>query len=67
MVMISSPTNPTIKRLALLHERRGRLQQGLFLVEGVRSVEEALDAHGSPATVLVAPETLRATARGRAL
>jgi len=65
--MISSPTNPTIKRLTLLHERRGRLQQGLFLVEGVRSVEEALDAHGHPATVLVAPETLRATARGRAL
>ena len=65
--MISSPTNPTIKRLTLLHERRGRLQQGLFLVEGVRSVEEALDAHGQPATVLVAPETLRATARGHAL
>ncbi len=65
--MISSTTNPTIKRLALLRERRGRLQQDLFLVEGVRSVEEALDAQVRPEVTLVAPDTLRATARGRAL
>jgi len=65
--MISSTANPTIKRLALLHERRGRLQQGLFLVEGVRSVEEALDARLRPDTVLVAPDLLGVTARGRAL
>lgn len=64
--MISSPANPTVKRLALLHERRGRLHEGLFLVEGVRSVEEALDGGVTPDTILVAPDTLRATARGRA-
>lgn len=65
--MISSTANPTIKRLALLRERRGRLEQGLFLVEGVRAVEEALGALLGPEIVLVAPESLRATARGRAL
>lgn len=65
--MISSLTNPTIKRLRLLHERRGRLQQGLYLVEGVRLVEEALEGGERPDTILVAPELLRATARGRAL
>ncbi len=65
--MISSTANPTIKRLAQLHERRGRLHQGLYLMEGVRLVEEALDGDVRPATVLVAPDLLRATARGRAL
>ena len=65
--MITSTTNPTIKRLALLRERRGRTQQGLFLVEGVRLVEEALDSGAVPAAILVAPEPLGSTARGRAL
>ncbi len=65
--MISSTANPTIKRLVQLHERRGRLHQGLYLMEGVRLVEEAIDGGVRPAMVLVAPDLLRATARGRAL
>jgi len=65
--MISSTANPTIKRLVQLHERRGRLQQGLYLMEGVRLVEESLDGGVGPAIVLVAPDLLHATARGRAL
>ncbi len=65
--MISSTANPTVKRLAQLRERRGRLQQNLFLVEGIRSVEESLDARLQPDVVVVAPDVLHATARGRAL
>ena len=65
--MISSTANPTIKRLVQLHERRRRLQQGLYLMEGVRLVEEAIDSGVHPAMVLVAPDLLHATARGRAL
>ncbi len=65
--MISSTANPTIKRLVQLHERRGRLQQGLYLMEGVRLVEEALDSGVRLSMVLVAPDLLHATARGRAL
>src|ERR687886_1536160 len=66
-MLIASRSNPTVKRLRLLHERRGRAQQGLFLVEGVRLVEEALEGGVQPDTVLVAPAMLGATARGRAL
>lgn len=65
--MISSTANPTIKRLRLLHERRGRLLHGLYLIEGARLVEEALLTDTPPQTMLIAPEMLRATARGRAL
>src|ERR671922_1308757 len=66
-MLIASLSNPTVKRLRLLHERRGRAQQGLFLVEGVRLVEEALEGGVQPDTVLVAPAMLGATARGRTL
>src|SRR5207248_11728041 len=66
-MLIASLSNPTVKRLRLLHERRGRAQQGLFLAEGVRLVEEALEGGAQPDTVLVAPAMLSATARGCAL
>ena len=66
-MLIASLSNPTVKRLRLLHERHGRAQQGLFLVEGVRLVEEALEGGLQPDTVLVAPAMLGATTRGRAL
>lgn len=65
--MISSLSNPTVKQLRLLHERRGRRQQRVFLIEGIRLVETALDSGIVPGAVLVSPELLRATARGRAL
>jgi TrmH family RNA methyltransferase len=50
-----------------LHERRGRLTHGLFLVEGVRLVEEALSSGAQPQIVLVSPAILADTPRGRAL
>ncbi|MEO0741458.1 MAG: RNA methyltransferase [Bacteroidota bacterium] len=45
------------KDLARLHRRKEREQQGVFLVEGLRSVEAALDASASLDAVLVTPET----------
>jgi TrmH family RNA methyltransferase len=66
-MLLASLSNPTVKRLRLLHERRGRAQQGLFLVEGVRLLEEALEGGVQPDSILVAPAMLGATARGRAL
>lgn len=51
-------TRQRLKDLATLHSRKGRRQHGLFLVEGVRSVEAAV-ASGAPlAEVLVAHEAL---------
>lgn len=65
--MISSPSNPAVKRLHDLHERRGRRRHGLYLVEGVRSIEDALQSGAVPHIVVVAPDLLCLTARGRAL
>ena len=42
-MLIASLPNRAVKRLRLLHEQHGRAQQGLFLVEGMRLVEEALE------------------------
>lgn len=40
--IISSPQNPQIKRLALLQKKsRARLDEGLFVVEGLKMFEEA--------------------------
>ena len=66
-MIITSTANPTIKSLSRLHDRRGRLELGLYLVEGVRLVEEALATGVVPGNIVVAPDLLRATARGRAL
>src|SRR2546421_3091906 len=66
-MLIASLSNPTVKRLRLLHERRGAGQQGPFVIEGVRLVEEALEDGVLQDPVLVAPAMLGATTRGRAL
>jgi RNA methyltransferase, TrmH family len=49
-----------------LHRRRGRERRGLALAEGVRLVEEAVDAGIRMRGVLVSP-ALEGTTRGRAL
>ena len=66
-VQISSPENPKVKALRSLHRRPARYGERLFLVEGVRLVEEALQAGLSLAIVLYDPERLRETPRGAAL
>ena len=45
---INSLTNPTVKSLRALHERKYRRQSGLFLAEGMRIVMEAVDLGWSP-------------------
>jgi TrmH family RNA methyltransferase len=49
-----------------LHRRRGRERRGLALAEGVRLVEEALDA-GVPIRGVAISPALEATTRGKAL
>ena len=41
MRQITSVSNPSIKALRGLHERKHRRQTGLFLAEGIRIVTEA--------------------------
>ena len=66
-VQISSPENPKVKDLRSLHRRSARYGERLFLIEGVRLVEEALQAGIPLQTVLYVPERLEETARGAAL
>lgn len=41
---ITSTSNPRVKRLVALRDRRARDDEGLFLLEGYRAVSRALDA-----------------------
>lgn len=50
---ITSPANPRIRQWARLGERRERLAQGCFLIEGIRLVTEAIRS-GAPVRVLLA-------------
>ncbi len=44
MNLISSRSNPKIKQVRALRHRKNRLSTGLFLVEGIRPVGEAVEA-----------------------
>ncbi len=63
---ITSRQNPRIQELAKLKRKERRLATHRFLVEGIRGVEEAVDAGASVYEVLVAPRLLQSS-RGRSL
>lgn len=65
--MITSVSNPKIKAIRALHERQGRKEAGAYLIEGVRLVEEALQAGIKPRLLCYCPSLLMATPRGAAL
>lgn len=55
--MITSTTNPRIKRIRTLQtDRRARAVEGLFVVEGARLVNELLQAGLAPELVLYTPD-----------
>ena len=49
---ITSLTNPTVKAVRALHMRKAREDSGLFLVEGLKSVSEAVDLGRAPRILL---------------
>jgi len=53
--MLTSVQNPLVKQLAGLKEKKGRDGTGLFLIEGVRFVEEALGAGAEIVQVVYSP------------
>lgn len=56
--LITSTSNPVVKRLRKLRHRRFRSAEGVFLIEGITQVRRAID-HGAPLEMLlVAPELL---------
>jgi RNA methyltransferase, TrmH family len=55
---ITSLSNPLVKQARALHQKKGRLESGLFLVEGIHHVGEAISAGWEVETVLYAPDLL---------
>ena len=49
---ITSLANPTVKAVRALHTRKARQESGLFLVEGLKSVAEAVGLGKSPRILL---------------
>jgi RNA methyltransferase, TrmH family len=58
MTLISSRNNPKIKLARALRQRKARQESGLFLVEGIRPVGDAVQAGAAIDTILYAPDLL---------
>lgn len=58
MPSISSRTNPRIKAIRSLRSKKARDASGLFLVEGIRHVGEAVEAGADIEAIYYAPELL---------
>jgi len=54
---ITGFSNPTIKRLRSLREKKHRKREGLFLAEGLRILTEALDSGRAPRILVVVEGT----------
>lgn len=56
--MITSLSNPTIKHIRKLRERKERQQSGLFFIEGLRIVGEAISSNWRIETLIYCPALL---------
>ena len=56
--LISSATNPLVKRIRSLSHRRSRDREGAFVVEGIAPVWQAVDAGADIELLVVAPDLL---------
>ncbi|HEX2980411.1 MAG TPA: RNA methyltransferase [Anaerolineaceae bacterium] len=57
-MLITSPGNPRIKQIRKLRERKERQESGLFYIEGLRIVAEAVQQGADIETLVAAPELL---------
>lgn len=58
MELLSSRSNPLVKQIRLLRQPKGRRESGLFLVEGIHHVGEAVEAGWDLETLVYAPDLL---------
>ena len=56
--LISSSSNPLVKQIRMLRQRKGRDETGLFLAEGIHHVGEAIEAGWGVETLVYAPDQL---------
>jgi TrmH family RNA methyltransferase len=59
MELITSRSNPKIKQIRALHQRKKRQEARLFLVEGIRHVGEAVAANALIEAIYYSPERLK--------
>ena len=58
-MLISSRTNPTIKQIRSLRERKEREHSGQFFIEGIRLVIEAAQQGADIQMLIIAPDLLK--------
>lgn len=58
MTIITSRSNPKVKQVRALRQRKARQETGLFLVEGIRHVGEAVEAGVEIEYICYAPDLL---------
>ncbi len=58
---ITSSSNPRIKEIRALRQRKERAQSGLAFIEGIRIVADALHHPGTVRALIVAPDLLTST------
>lgn len=56
--LVTSSSNPLVKQARNLRQKKARRESGLFLVEGIHHVGEAIEAGWDVETVLYAPDLL---------
>ena len=59
MPLITSRSNPHVKLVQSLRQHKARAETGLFLVEGIHPVGEAVEAGWRIESILYSPETLK--------
>ena len=59
MDLITSRNNARVKQVRALRQRKARQESGLFLVEGIRHVGEAVEAGAELEALLYAPDLLK--------
>jgi RNA methyltransferase, TrmH family len=60
-MLISSRSNPSIKQIRSLQKRKEREQTGLFFIEGIRIVVEAIQQQAHIDKLIVAPDLLESS------
>lgn len=58
-IRITSRNHPALRRIRSLHDRNHRFQTGLFPIEGVRFLHQALEHRAKFEELVVAPDLLR--------
>lgn len=58
-MLITSPSNPRVKEIRKLRERKEQKRTGLFYMEGLRIIGEAFDKGAEIETLIVCPELLK--------